>query len=135
MITADNECYNRIVTTAHVHACTGSYHLIVSRVSKVRSSNDSSPPLDECILDTHRDLIATTRTSTTVPLNVDYKSLLGGKCSTNQHCHSANAACMNGICTCPRHSFAIDEWTCLKDSGTHRMVFMHSLGALLIRRL
>ena len=134
MTTADNESYSRIVSTAHAHACAVSSHLTVSRVSKVRSRNDSIHPSDQWTLDTHRDVIGTTRTTTTVPLNVDYKSLLGGKCSTNQNCHSANAACMNSLCTCPRHYFAIDEWTCLKDSGTRRLLSMH-LSCALIRRL
>ncbi|CAF3317159.1 unnamed protein product [Rotaria socialis] len=44
-----------------------------------------------------------------------YKSLLGGKCTTNRHCQTSNAICLNNICHCPRGSFPIDSWNCLED--------------------
>ncbi|CAF2403448.1 unnamed protein product [Rotaria sp. Silwood2] len=59
-----------------------------------------------CIEDTNADL--------TVSF-AGYKSLLGGKCRTNQNCHTSDAICLNNICTCPKNYFPIDNWNCLKD--------------------
>lgn len=48
---------------------------------------------------------------------VEYKSLLGGKCSTKRNCHTSNAVCLNSICSCPTGYFPVDDWTCLEEAG------------------
>ncbi|CAF1615677.1 unnamed protein product [Adineta ricciae] len=53
-------------------------------------------------------------TTRTTPIPVDYKSLLGGKCSIKRNCHTYNAICLNSICTCPQGYFPVDDWTCLE---------------------
>ncbi|CAF0982201.1 unnamed protein product [Rotaria magnacalcarata] len=63
-----------------------------------------------CMKDMNRD---TTIKSTPIPF--DYKSLLGGKCSTKRNCHTSNAVCLNSICFCPRGYFPVDDWTCLEE--------------------
>lgn len=49
--------------------------------------------------------------------STNYKSLLGGKCLTNDNCRTLNARCLNNICTCPIGQFPIDSWSCLHDPG------------------
>ncbi|UJR28869.1 hypothetical protein I4U23_010091 [Adineta vaga] len=53
-------------------------------------------------------------TTKSTPILVDYKSLLGGKCSIKRNCHTYNAICLNSICTCPQGYFPVDDWTCLE---------------------
>ncbi|CAF0793267.1 unnamed protein product [Adineta ricciae] len=50
--------------------------------------------------------------------STSYKSLLGGACHTNRNCQTAEAICLNNICTCPNNYFPIDDWNCLSDSDT-----------------
>ena len=66
-------------------------------------------------------------TTRTTPIPVDYKSLLGGKCSIKRNCHTYNAICLNSICTCPQGYFPVDDWTCLEAPGmtsAERIVFL-----------
>lgn len=56
-------------------------------------------------------------TTRSTSMQIDYKSLLGGKCSTKRNCHTFNAICLNSVCTCPKGHFAVDDWTCLREPG------------------
>jgi hypothetical protein len=64
-------------------------------------------------LDTNQD-------ATTISAN--YKSLLGGKCLTNQNCHTSEAICLNNICNCPNGYFPIDDWNCAQDSSDEELI-------------
>jgi hypothetical protein len=91
----------------NVHVLMVIYHLILILVLKVILYFILNIYIDS-ILDKKEDL-------TTISTN--YKSLLGGKCITNQNCRTLDARCLNYICTCPNGYFGIDDWNCLKDSG------------------
>jgi hypothetical protein len=91
----------------NVHVVMVIYHLIMRLVLKV-SPSFIFHNLLTFILDTHEELIT---------ISTNYKSLLGGKCLTNQNCQKIDARCLNHICICPHGYFAIDDWNCLEDAG------------------
>ena len=109
IIIVDNQLLIHIVTMDNVHVLKVTYRWIFTRVVKVyevtwfRRKSHS-----DLLLDTNRERTAS---------STSYKSLLGGACHTNRNCQTAEAICLNNICTCPNNYFPIDDWNCLSDSG------------------
>jgi len=108
IIIADNRYLILIVITENAPVLMVIYHLICTVVFKVIKYSILNIIEIDSILDANQDLTT---------ISAHYKSLLGGKCLINQNCQTANAICLNDICTCPNGFFPIDDWNCLIDSG------------------
>jgi len=108
IIIVDNRYLILIVITENAPVLMVIYPLICTVVFKVIKYSIFNIIEIYSILDTNQDLTT---------ISAHYKSLLGGKCLTNQNCQTANAICLDDICTCPNGFFPIDDWNCLIDSG------------------
>lgn len=64
----------------------------------------------------------------TATMPAHYKSLLGGQCSSMEHCQTMDARCLDNICTCRNGYFAIDDWNCLQDPGKDHSLSFHPIN-------
>ena len=123
--TTDYYC-RRLVTKSHCYngKCTCLDGFIASDSFTCIQGNCRSTSSVKCSFSSL--FLGSREDTTTMPAH--YKSLLGGQCSSKEHCQTMDARCLDNICTCRNGYFAIDDWNCLRDPGKDHSLSFHPIN-------